>query len=315
MVGLNAKVRELPVLLGRQASLVGILAEASQAAQVKDAPVIVLLNAGIVHRVGPNRMYVLLARALAAAGYMSLRFDLSGIGDSPNRVDALPPLESALSDIREAVDWMAANKQACKVILVGLCAGADHSVLYASSDRRVVGMVLLDPSIPRTKRFHLNEFRRRLSSLVKKGLAQALGSITNVLKGILPLHDDIGTNESEPVERRLDDDELRGMFESHYRQSVLSDVKLLALITGGLPGQHNYREQLIDAFPDVPFGDRLTLEYLPQSDHSFTSESNRELLKQSVLRWLQTTSFTEAGLQLNAGEAATAPSCTTTRSH
>jgi dienelactone hydrolase len=301
MVGLSAKVRELPVLLGRQAALVGILAEASQAALVKDAPVIVLLNAGIVHRVGPNRMYVQLARALAAAGYMSLRFDQSGIGDSPNRVDARPPLESAMSDIREAVDWLAANKHARKVILLGLCAGADHSILYASTDRRVVGMALLDPSIPRTKKFHLNEFCRRLSRLAHKPPAEALGSIANLLKRTLRVHNDIGTSGSEPVEPTLDDDELRGMFENHYRQCVLSDVKMLALFTGGMPGHYNYREQLIDAFPGVAFGDRLTLEYAPQSDHAFTSEANRGLLKQSVLRWLQTTSFTTAGLQEHPG--------------
>jgi len=291
MVGLSAKVRELPVLLGRQAALVGILAEASQAALVKDAPVVVLLNAGIVHRVGPNRIYVLLARALAEAGYMSLRFDQSGIGDSPNRIDARSPLASAMSDIREAVDWLAANKQAHKVILLGLCAGADHSVVYASSDRRVVGIALLDPSIPRTKEYHRNEFYRKLSCFINKPLTVAWSYIANLLKPVLRGHNDIGTSESEPIEPKLGDDELRAMYEYHYRLCVLSDVKMLALFTGGMPGQHNYREQFIDAFPSVPFGDRLTLEYAPQSDHSFTSESSRELLRQSVLRWLQTASF------------------------
>jgi len=227
-----------------------------------------------------------------------------GLGRSPKLlveqakiivVDAQPPLQSAMSDIREAVDWLAANKHARMVILLGLCSGADHSIQYASSDRRVVGVALLDPSVPRTKKFHLNEYRRRLTSLVNKSPAQALGSIANLLKRSLGLDKHIGTSSSEPVEPSLDDDELRGMFESHYHQCVLADVKMLALFTGGTPGNHNYREQLIDAFPAVAFGDRLTLEYVPQSDHAFTSESDRELLSQSVLRWLQTTSFTNAG--------------------
>jgi dienelactone hydrolase len=294
MVGLSPKVRELPVLLGKQASLVGILTEASQADPVKDAPVIVLLNAGIIHRVGPNRIYVQLARTLAAAGYTSLRFDLSGIGDSPNRADALPPLESALSDIREVLDWLAANKNAHRFILLGLCAGADHSILYASSDRRVVGVALLDPSIPRTKGFHRNEFRRKLSSLVQKPPAEALSSIASFVKRALRAKPDPGPAESEPVEPGLNDDELRSQFEPHYRQCVLAGVKILALFTGGLQANHNYREQFIDAFSGVAFGDRLTLEYAPQVDHTFSLEANRELLQQTVLRWLQTASFSQA---------------------
>ena len=292
MVGLSAKVRELPVMLGRQAALAGILAEASSATLVKDAPVVVLLNAGIIHRVGPNRMYVFLARALATAGYTSLRFDHSGIGDSPNRVDALPPLESALSDIREALDWLATNKQANRFILLGLCAGADHSLLYASADRRVVGMALLDPSTPRTKRYHFNEFCRKFSSFATKSPRQAIGSISNQLKRLSNVREAAGPSSNEPIDPRLSDDELRKILESHYRTCVLADVKMLALFTGGMPGYHNYREQLIDAFPDVAFGDLLTLEYAPQSDHAFTSEANRELLRQSVLRWLQSTKFT-----------------------
>ena len=45
-------------------------------------PWVVLLNAGIIHRIGPNRLYVQLARRLASRGHAVLRFDLAGIGDS-----------------------------------------------------------------------------------------------------------------------------------------------------------------------------------------------------------------------------------------
>jgi alpha/beta superfamily hydrolase len=296
MVGMSAKVRELPVLLGRQSSLVGILTEASQAVLVEDAPVIVLLNAGIVHRVGPNRMYVLLARALAATGYTSLRFDHSGIGDSPNRVDALAPLESAMLDIREAVDWLASYKHARRFVVLGLCSGADHSLLYASSDRRVVGVALLDPSIPRTTRFHVNEFRRKCSSLVKKSPTEALDTVGQLLKRILLRQNNIEADETEPISPPVADRQLRTELEIQYRQCVLSCVKILAILTGGSPRKHNYREQLTDSLPSIAFGDQLTLGYVPQSDHSFTSQSSLEVLNQCVLRWLQTTSFANAGM-------------------
>ncbi len=287
MAGLNAKVHELPVMLGKQASLIGIMTEAGPAT----GPVVVLLNAGIVHRVGPNRLHVQLARALAESNYASLRFDLSGIGDSPNRADAQSILESAMSDIRDALDWLEAKRQVRKVILLGLCAGADNAVLYASSDRRVVGIVLLDPTIPRTKKYHINELGRQIISLASKTPKEAFGSIANLLKRNLPAPTEIGMRADEPVEPNLDDDQLRVLFESHYRHCALSGVNMLAMFTGGMQRQHNYREQLVDAFPGVAFGDRLTLEYLAQSDHTFTSEANREQLTRSVLKWMRTVSF------------------------
>ena len=177
MAVLGVRTRELTVLMGRHKSLVGIFAEPSPAPAVTPPPAVVLLNAGIVHRVGPNRMHVSLARALAPAGISSLRFDMSGIGDSPSRPEATTPLQSAMSDIHDAMEWLEASKQIRKVVLFGLCSGADHSILYASSDRRVVGTILLDPNIPRTRKYYLYRSRAKLASFVKKSPREALSTL------------------------------------------------------------------------------------------------------------------------------------------
>jgi hypothetical protein len=72
-------MNEEAVLIG--GSLVGILSRPP--AGVDPAmPGVLLLNAGRIHRVGPNRLYVAIARRLAAMGFAVCRFDLSGIGDS-----------------------------------------------------------------------------------------------------------------------------------------------------------------------------------------------------------------------------------------
>src|SRR5262249_53508035 len=130
-----------------------------------DGVVVVILNTGIIHRVGHHRMYVTFSRALAGAGYSVLRFDLSGIGDSDHRDDALPPLESGLADIKEAVDWLEGTKRVRRIMLLGLCSGADFAVAYAATDPRVVGLVLLDPSVPPTRRYFQDYVRRRALSL------------------------------------------------------------------------------------------------------------------------------------------------------
>lgn len=93
------QIREQALLLGPRKSLVGIIAVSPS--PLPDAPMVVILNSGIIHRVGAHRVYVPLSRALAAAGFPVLRFDLSGIGDSENRVDMLSPFEASLADIRK----------------------------------------------------------------------------------------------------------------------------------------------------------------------------------------------------------------------
>ena len=107
-------------------------------------PAVVLLNAGIVHRVGPNRTYVRIARNLAALGFVVLRFDLSGIGDSLPRQDSLPFDQAALLEVQQAMATLQALAGSTRFLLIGLCSGANLSLRAALRDRRVIGAVLLN---------------------------------------------------------------------------------------------------------------------------------------------------------------------------
>ena len=111
--------REQAILLGPRRSLVGVLTPPVEGSPPRDRAV-VILNSGIIHRVGANRLHVELARELARAGFRVLRFDLSGIGDSPARSDAgASILDSVMQDIREAVDHVAGKDG--RVAIFGLC--------------------------------------------------------------------------------------------------------------------------------------------------------------------------------------------------
>jgi alpha/beta superfamily hydrolase len=79
-------MNEEAVHFGSLGSLIGIVTSAARRNN-EDKPGVVLLNPGIVHRVGPGRIYVKIARALAEQGFTVLRFDFSGIGDSSVRLD------------------------------------------------------------------------------------------------------------------------------------------------------------------------------------------------------------------------------------
>src|SRR5436190_8757987 len=98
-------MRERAVRLGKNA-MVGVLTEPDPQVRSADAPAVVLLNAGLLHRVGACRLHVRVARALAPAGFTSLRFDFSGMGDSEPRRDGLSFEEAAVREVQEAMDYL-----------------------------------------------------------------------------------------------------------------------------------------------------------------------------------------------------------------
>jgi pimeloyl-ACP methyl ester carboxylesterase len=262
--------------------LVGIL---TQEATYKpsDRPVFLILNSGIIHRVGHHRMYVTLARELAAAGYQVLRFDLSGIGDSENRNDGLSPLDGAVADIRDAVEWLATSVQARRFVLLGLCQGADHALVYGSDDPRVAGLVLLDPSIPPTSKFYLLYFARHiLRPRSWTDLLLGRGRAWNRLRVYL------GSTSYEILERhrlKLGDPIVRSYLQNAYQRSMDLGIQCLAVFTSGFPHQHNYRRQILDAFPTVPFKGQLQLKYFTGCDHVFTTEADRRRLFDTITGW------------------------------
>jgi dienelactone hydrolase len=123
----------------------GILSRPKQAGE---KPAIVLMNAGSIHRVGPNRSFVRMARRWADLGYPVLRMDLSGIGDSPvaeNAIENLPYPPGAVRDAQAAMDALAERGIARRFILTGLCSGADIAFRAGVVDPRVAGAWMINP--------------------------------------------------------------------------------------------------------------------------------------------------------------------------
>lgn len=276
---MSQRISEQAVLFGSRNSLVGIAARRASAPSA-DRPAVVILNTGIIHRVGHNRMYVTLSRALATLGCSVLRFDFSGIGDSEPRHDGLSPEEGCMADIKEALDWLERDLKASQVILVGLCSGADHAAMYGPTDPRIVGLVLMDPTIPATPRYYLDNFARPMVRL---------RSWINVLSGrslTLRMFVRRMLGSDRKLERyRLDRRISREMLELRYQNLVDKGIDTLAIFTGSRMRQ-SYREQMIEALPNVKFGDRLRLEYLPGSNHTFEQDADRERLIQLILQWI-----------------------------
>jgi pimeloyl-ACP methyl ester carboxylesterase len=289
-------VKEQAVLLGPSKSIVAVITPAAnpEARADDDAPTAVILNSGILHRVGANRMSVLMARALAASGTTAVRFDLSGIGDSAPRTDALEPLDAGIADVTETLDSLAASRGTRRFILIGLCSGADLSLICSSSDPRIVGAVLLEPSIPRTPHFWVHHYLRRAARLDswRNVMMRRNPGLRNLKKKILaklkPEPPEVPGTSRRPT---LEDPEVRDFLETTYRKTLANGNQLLIILAGE---RRPYGNQLQHAFPDLEFGNQLRLEYFASADHVFTGSRDTSEALRIIVEWTCATSFRRA---------------------
>lgn len=112
----------------------------------------VLLNAGAIRRIGPNRMWVEMARRAAAQGVPTLRLDLEGLGDADGDAARYAHVAELyvpelIDQARAALDAMVARGFSPRFILGGLCSGAYWSFHAALRDDRVLATFLLNPQV------------------------------------------------------------------------------------------------------------------------------------------------------------------------
>lgn len=131
---------EIPVTFDcREAALMGILHRPSTTPTVG----MVIVVGGPQYRVGSHRLFVSLARDLAALGVAVMRFDCRGMGDSEGEFAGFemiePDIEAAITALVRFVPSVS------RVMLWGLCDGASAISMYAHQDRRIAGIALINP--------------------------------------------------------------------------------------------------------------------------------------------------------------------------
>jgi dienelactone hydrolase len=269
---------------------------------------LVLLNAGVIHRVGPNRLSVKLAREFAELGLSTLRFDLSGLGDSPPRTDTTSIDGAIALDTREAFEFLSEDYGAKRFVTMGLCSGGREAFRAVYRDSRVVGAVLVDPYAYPTRRFYLNRFGPRLVRA---------SSWRNAMSGRNQYFQAFRARFRSRLRQPAPDLEICGLPEyptrSHLGAALdrilARDAELLFVYTGGMPDYYNYRDQLRDAFPKQFANPKLEYEYIPEADHTFSSEDTRRELRRCLFSWLSGVGFTGAG-SANALDSSFGPSGT-----
>jgi pimeloyl-ACP methyl ester carboxylesterase len=260
----SAAPLERCVRFGEHGHLAGIVTE--PAARPRASAL--LVTAGLTPKFGPFRLYVQLARRLAADGLRVLRFDLGGIGDSGQAYGALPLLERTRRDIAAAVEELARQEPGAGLLLAGLCSGAEDSFRYAAMDTRVTALALIDPFGYRTFGWH---WRDALISLARRSLAAA---------GLLATYRQGPPRASLVDYRHMDGAECRSILGA----LIAREVRMHFIYTGGMRESFNHKGQFRRMFRDVDFRGLASLDFFPQLRHTQVLESDRRLIVESIAK-------------------------------
>jgi dienelactone hydrolase len=304
---------ERALLFGNEVALLGITTDPSPAAAARHHPGIVMLNAGLLPREGPNRLYVKLARTMARHGHAAMRFDFSGVGDSPNRTDDLPYEMRPVVETQAAMDSLTACSGASEYVLLGVCSGADAALQTAFVDPRVVGAILVNPT----------EFRRQATAKpLAPAVAQELTAHTHArvrmryyTSRLLDARSWIrlvrGRSDRGAIWRTLRTLLRRWKMGDDVGRAAAQDcwnilqrgTDLLVVFSEGSPSWDLFQlarmEPMLRALGPTP--GRLQVESIDHTDHVFTPLRSQQLLLQLVERWLEERTACSGGRQQPAG--------------
>lgn len=176
--------RPVRVRTGPDGDVEGILTEPPGG--TAPSALLVLLNSGAIRRIGPNRMWVELARRWAARGVASLRLDLPGIGEAAGdddlRADAAFYRPLYVEASRQALSELGPDYAQLPVASMGLCSGAWWSIELADQDPRVQAAIALNArALVWDTDLHVDRDARKVSYLLKAS------TYKRVLRGDLPL--------------------------------------------------------------------------------------------------------------------------------
>jgi pimeloyl-ACP methyl ester carboxylesterase len=270
---------ERVVKFGSVAALNGVLAEPSGEIPPGAVAPVILINSGILHKVGACRLYVRLARALADVGIPVLRFDLSGLGDSEVRRDSLSFEESAVAETREAMDYLARIRGHSRFILGGLCSGADVAHMTALVDERVAGMAAIDARTHVTPGFWWHNYAPKLLKpeywvrWIRHRLPQPRSAASSGID-----------EQSYEIPQYVRVIPPRDVLADELRTIQSRGTKSLYLFTDGL-SNYNHEGQHRRAFSDVPFGADMQECHLRGADHIVTDARHQEQVIRLHVEW------------------------------
>jgi alpha-beta hydrolase superfamily lysophospholipase len=280
---------ETSLCFGAHGNLVGTICLPAGGSSHDGAPAraaIVLFNAGIVHRIGPHRINVTLARALAAIGIASIRFDLAGLGDSDNDASARSFEAQAVADIGAAMDALTAATGVRQFGLFGFCSGAFHSFNAAQADTRIIGIMMFEAYRYATLQ---STCRRLWLRFQLHGVLPNLLRLAGKYTGQLRPGTDSAASNAAAVKASgagfIGESQPRAAFAAAMRTLLARGVDVAMVFAGDGLETYNYAGQFAAAMRGRGIAARIPVTFLPAIDHVATGKPAQRQLIDSVLPW------------------------------
>lgn len=275
---------EHAVVFGPNDALVGILNDPAD--RRPDAPVVLFTNAGVLPRQGPHRINVSVARALAKEGIPSLRFDLSGHGDSLSIANTAGIRPQSVLDLKSAMDLVQRQIGISRFYVFGVCSSAVNAYDIALADERVAGILMFDgfwyrsrwtTAIRNVKRAVNANWRQRITAvrrrLVPGGLRDAAAAAPLPAGDALVI--DTATFGNPPL----------ATFADAMQRLVDRGVNVFLVYGGSVIDQYSYAGQFRDVFGAYPFSSRVRCEFHPDVDHTFITRHAQSRMIDVIRSW------------------------------
>lgn len=263
--------REQAFRFGRARHLVGIAGVPDDTSATVG---VIVLNAGLVHRIGPFRLHVEMTRRLNASGYPTLRFDLSTLGDSGSSGESQTKVQQVNADVDDAMRLLGQQAGCSRFVLIGLCSGAQNAHSVACSDNKVVGAVFLDGYAYRTFGYRIRHYIPRLfdGERWRRALTRSRNQQAAATRSPEPV---FAVAPSPQAVVRTD---LAGMIERGMRLSLI--------YSGGISNYFNHSRQFRECFGSVVSHPYVSTSFLRESDHTYILTGDRHRLLDNIEHWI-----------------------------
>lgn len=274
---------ETPVIFGPESTLVGVVTQpdGNTAADIA----CLTFNAGVIPRFGPHRFNVKLARNLATAGIVTMRFDISGLGDSRPALTGRNFLQQAVVDIRAAMDYLEQHHGIRRFALIGNCSGAVHIYWASLADERVVGSLMFDGFCYKTRWTRLVRHWKRFRAGTLRSVATTIG---RRLAAVLATR----SRSKDAAEASMfeADDSHATPPRAQYCQSMQTlvdrGVSVFLVFSGGNFDYYSYAGQFRDCFAKEPFVDKVRCDHMPEIDHTLLNLDAQQRFISVIHDWI-----------------------------
>jgi hypothetical protein len=228
-----------------------------------------------------------MARRLAAFGFVVLRFDLSGIGDSSSRTDKMPFAESVIDEVRQAMDYLEHSKGLKQFCCVGLCSGATAAAQISAVDHRAKKAVLINPELPESVQIELMSSSSYYKKLFELSRWRQFFSLRSNYRQIFQVIRMMIIRKTRPV--YLWNIELSGFTTETIkvlRSLRTRGVQLLMVFPEGDIRDRYFRKIIGEEYGIVQDNGFLTTEKIGKSDHLVTPLARQEELLNLISKWV-----------------------------